>query len=315
MQPGSEGFILPDKSRCWKQSRNNEDSSTRAVAGFLLCQWKLKGRGREYFMSNLLLTFWNKKKITRNVVENTMKDHIRTVKATQCSALGHKWKSSAGKKENTAKFGYNVPVSKSTTQNVCFKYCVVSWGVHAALQGYAHFFSARQWSMHMHRSCKTNAALLLQGLWMCPGHKISDSCFIFDVLTMILPVLRLHHKNGGYSLPLHSLLLLGSTSQHHHPQMEIWALSWEEETQLRDTSEAFLSPWLKHRTHHISQQLLFDKRKPQTYRHSPSLRDLPHLTHAWAAARDVLSEQWLLLGQPLFGSQNLLEPYYQVSKQ
>lgn len=172
-----------------------------------------------------------------------------------------------------------------------------------------HTFSVpRQLSMHIHSICETNAALLLQGLWMCLGHNISDSCFIFDVLTVILPVLCLHHKDGGYSFSPHSLLLLGSTSPHHLPQMEIWAPSWEEEPQLRNTSETFLIPWLRQRTQYISQQLPFNKRKPQPYRHSLSLRGLQHPTCAWAAARDTLSEWWLLLDQPLSCSQKLLEP-------
>lgn len=73
--------------------------------------------------------------------------------------------------------------------------------------------NGRQWSMHKCKSWEANAALLPQGLCMCPNHKASDSCFIFADLMVLLPVCYLHHTDGGYSSwpPLPP----GSTSRHH----------------------------------------------------------------------------------------------------
>lgn len=103
--------------------------------------------------------------------------------------------------------------------------------------------SSRQWSMHKSKSWEANAALLLQGLCMCPNHKASDSCFIFADLMVLLPVCYLHHTDGGYSSLISSptRLHLPASPPLNTPRLEVRAPSWEEEPQLRNASEARFS--------------------------------------------------------------------------
>lgn len=115
--------------------------------------------------------------------------------------------------------------------------------MHTSPPRYIHQDSGSQWSMHTSRSWEPNAALLLQSLCLCLNHQASDSCFIFADLIVLLPVYYLHHSDGGYFSLISSptWLHLPASSPLNTPRLEVRALSWEEEPQLRNASEAHFS--------------------------------------------------------------------------